>query len=94
MHARLRKRLAHAAFVDEAHVEHLESDFVNQALLSRIHAAYADLSNARRLQRGYATRYVDEMFRAITAQTGDRHAVNVPARREYARNEVRMRIQP
>src|SRR4030095_3333429 len=86
--------MAYAHFIDVAHVEHFQSLLVHEALLARIDAADADLTDPPRADRGDASADFDQLARTEPAQTGDRHAVQVAARRQLTRIEVSVGVEP
>ena len=90
-------RGTHAVLVDETHVEHLDAGGVHQALLAGIHAADADLAQLARTQRRPLRREAadaHQLGRAVAAQAGHRHAVDVAAGRERDGVEVGVRVEP
>ena len=84
---------AHAHLVDGAHVEHRQLLIVNEAPLAGIDAADAHLPHPLRPdgRRGAAQM---KLRRPEAAQGRDRHAVQAPAGTQFARVEVRVRVEP
>ena len=87
-------RLAHAHFVDVAHVEDVEIDIVHQLLLPFVYAADADLAHPFWIDRGNGAADFDQRARPDAAQAGHRHAMDVAAWRQGVGVEVGMRIEP
>lgn len=86
--------MAHAHLVDVAHVEDFDANIMNQALLASVDAADADLANILWIERRDMAADIHQLARPVPAQTSDRHAVNVAARRQRRRIEIGMRIKP
>ena len=85
---------ADAPFIDVAHVEHREVEFVHESPLARIDTANADLAYPLRPHgRGHAVE-LRQLRGTEAAQAGDRHAVQTSARTQLARIEVSVRIEP
>ena len=88
------EHVAHAHLVDVAHVEHFETDVVHEFLLAGVDAADTDLAQLRWLDRRHRAAEFDQFAWSVSAETGDRHAVDVAAGREHASVEVRVRVEP
>ena len=86
--------VAHAHLVDVAHVEDLEAVLVHELLLAGVDAADADLPHPLRADRRHLAADLDQLLRAEAAQAGDRHAVDVAARRELVGVEVGVGVEP
>ena len=87
-------RVAHAHFVDEAHVEHLQSHLVHQSLFAGIDTADSDLAHHLGVQGRHGAAYFDQRLRTLPAQASHGHAMDIAAGREQAGVEVGVRIEP
>mmetsp|Transcript_20990 Transcript_20990/g.81089 ORF Transcript_20990/g.81089 Transcript_20990/m.81089 type:complete len:387 (+) Transcript_20990:670-1830(+) len=87
-------RVAHAHFVDEAHVEDFKVLLVHEAPLALVDAADADLAHPLRADRGHMAADLDQLLGPEAAQAGHGHAVDVAAGGEGAGVEVGMGVQP
>jgi hypothetical protein len=67
---------------------------VHEALLARVDAADADLAHPLRVERRHLPADLDQRLRAVAAQAGHRHAVEVAAGGERAGVEVGMGVEP
>ena len=88
---------AHAVLVDVAHVEDVDTGLVHQLLFALVHAADADLAQVARAQRrvrGGEAAQTHQLGRAVAAQAGHGHAVQVAAGGERGGIEVGMRVEP
>src|SRR5207302_11477629 len=76
---RLLHRIAHAHLIDVAHVEHIESLLMDEALLARVDAANADLAHARRIDGRSPAADLHQLARPEAAQARHRHAMHTAA---------------
>src|SRR5512147_1951882 len=67
---------------------------MDEALLTGIDAADADLPDPARVDRTHRAADLDQGLLPVSAQAGDRHAMYVAARRQRVRIEVSMGVQP
>ena len=84
----------HAHLVDVAHVKHLHAGLPHELLFAFVHAANADLPHHRRGDRRKRTANACQLARAMAAQRGNRHAVNIAGGRQRVGIEVGMGVKP
>jgi hypothetical protein len=87
-------RVAHAHLVDVAHVEDLQAGLVHEALLAGSTLRMPIWRTTFGLIAGTVPPISTSSARAVAAQAGHRHAVDVAAGRERAGVEVGVRVEP